>query len=359
MTPLTDPADLRTLYQRPADAPVWTDDQLDQLRVIGFALIREPEPSDQVLVEGEEDVAEPPRRPIPDPADPLGRISRSGPSPVQGIASVDLRKSATYVGQVFEQELIALGADGEFIRWVLGEISKRKHLAWYVGGAVRDILADGPQAHVNDLDFTGTIGPGELWQTVKHRGRGAGAGDYRQRISARLVWFATPPGRPKVRVMEYKPLTKTGFRFPAWGGDLACDCATRDLTMNALYYDSREQVVADPTGRGLLDLGSTPRTAFVPYQGDDPVERACIILRCLKFRLRWPDLELREAASWAQALPDDLVTLIPTDRWNLLAQVRNRCVPERDRGARELAIATALGSAPRALIEALQARAAI
>jgi hypothetical protein len=82
-------------------------------------------------------------------------------------------------------------------------------------------------------------------------------------------------------------------------------------------------------------------------------------LRCLKFRLRWPDLDLREASRWADAVPGDLVRLIPPDRWSLLVQVRNRCVPEPDKGASELAIAAELGSTPRQLIEAIQAQAAI
>jgi hypothetical protein len=353
-----DYADLRPLYQRPTDSPVWTDDQVDRARVIGFALIREPEPADQMLVAGDEERAEPPCRPIPDPADPNLHIFRTGASPVANIAPVDLQKSPAYVGQVIERQLNALGADGEFIRSVLDEISNRKHQVWCVGGAIRDLLADGPEARINDLDFTGTIGPGELWHAVRQRSRGQGEGDYRQRISARLVWSVTPPGRSKVRVIEYKPLARTGFQFPAWGGDLLRDSATRDLSVNALYYDNQRQIVADPTGRGVADLRGVPRIAFVLYRGDDPMEQACVILRCLKFRLRWPDLEMREAASWAAALHADLIKRIDPDQWNLLGQIRNWCVPQSDQGGPELEVATELGDIPRQLIKELQTRAA-
>ncbi len=50
--------DLRALYRRAADAPIATGDRVNDQRVIGFGLIREPE-ADHMLVEGEEDLSEP------------------------------------------------------------------------------------------------------------------------------------------------------------------------------------------------------------------------------------------------------------------------------------------------------------
>jgi hypothetical protein len=342
--------DLRALYVRAAGSPVMRGDHVDGARVIGFALTKDPAPADQMLVAGEEKLAVPPRRPVPCPVDPDVEIARTGPSPVQDLCPDDLHQPAASFAEAFEQQLATLGEGGDFIRALLDSIVGAQHLVWLVGGAVRDLLAEGTNARVADLDFTGTIGPGQLWKTASLR-RGMGAGDYEQRISDRLVWSVAPPGKPGKRIIEYKPLSQSAFRFPAWGGDLACDAATRDLAINAVYYDHSRHVVADPTGRGLADLQNSPKIAFTPYRGDDPVEQACIILRCLKFRFRWHDLDMTEITAWAARLGEGLVAQIPAYRWKSLAGLRNRCIPEQHKGPDEFSAAAEIGPVAVRLIE--------
>ncbi len=155
--------------------------------------------------------------------------------------------------------------------------------------------------------------------------------------------------------MEYKPLTQPGLRWPAWGGTMARDAATRDLTVNALYYDHRHRIVADPTGRAVQDLTAIPRIAATPYRGDDPVEQAKILLRCLKFRLRWPDLDVAPIAEWADGLPADLVARIPATRWEFLTGLHRRCVPKQVQDADELAAAKEIGPAAVRLVEHIRA----
>lgn len=331
-----------------------TDDHVGQARVIGFALTREPEPADQMLFQGDESLAEPPVRPVPSPDDPSASIRRTGPPPVYSLAPGSLHQPAADFGEAFQQHLTTLAEAGDFIRSLLRTITVRQHLAWLVGGAVRDLLAIGPRAPIKDLDFTGTIGPGELSKIAPLRREDAG--DYEWRISPRLVWSVTAPEAPDERIAEYKPLARTGLRFPAWGGDLRGDAKTRDLTINSLYYDPGRNIVADPTSRGLADLHSTPTIAATPFQGDDPSEQACIILRCLKFRLRWPDLDTTRMAKWAGTLPEDLVTRIPACGWKPLLSLRDRCVPESFRGRDELSIAVELGPAAVRLIEEIRNR---
>ena len=332
--------DLRVLYRRAADAPVATGDRVNDQPVIGFGLVREPE-ADHMLVEGEEDLSKPPNRPVPCRGQ-SGEISRGDTSPVHDLPAAALHPGEQ-LGGSFDRKLSSLGEGGLFIRSLLEKLAEMKHHTWFVGGSVRDLLAPGPDAPVNDLDMTGTVGPACLSRIAIAPLRRIGAADYRCTISPRLVWSVTPHKHPQ-RLLEYKPLARTWFRFPAWGGSLAEDAATRDLTINALYYDLLNDVLADPSGEGRAHLLSTPMVAKTPYHGDDPVELACIILRCVKFKLRWPEFDITEIRRWVQGLPDDLAGRIPASRRRWIVTMRLHCVPEPDRGAPELAIAAELGS---------------
>lgn len=354
MTQPQDRDDLRARYERAADAPVVTGDHVQNQQVIGFALIREPA-TDQMLVEGEQDLGKPPNRPVPCRNESAG-ISRTGPSPVHDLPAALLHQG-DHLGGSFERALIALGPGGQFIGSLLEKIADMRHHAWFVGGAVRDYLASGPDARVSDLDMTGTIGPGCLSRIATAAMRKSGAGDYEVSISPQLVW-SIRPDKQTPRLLEYKPLARTWFRFPAWGGSLAEDAATRDLTINALYYDLRHGVLADPCGQGRADLLGAPRVARTPYRGDDPVEQACIILRCVKFKLRWPELDTTAVADWVKLLPEDLAARIPGTDWDQrIVTTRKRCIPSRHTGNDELAIATELGPPAVRLIVQLQARA--
>jgi hypothetical protein len=336
---------------------VWTNDLLDGLRVIGFALERDPGPADQVLVTGDEDLGAPPYRPLPVPGDPRERIQRTGPSPDGAPAAGLPSDLARDLSDGLDRQLAALGEAGDFIRKLLDHIDANEHRAWLVGGTVRDLIAPGEGARPGDLDFTGTIGPGELYDAIRRWRRAAGMADYRPFISPRLVCaFASPGGLRPDAFVEYKPLSQPGFRFPAWGGTLAADAATRDLTLNALYFDHANGVFADPTGRGLRDLLADPRAAVTLYQGDDPVEQATVILRGLKFRFRWPGLDITALSAWAAGLPADLATRIPPERWRFLAGLRHRCVPEAHRGEDEITAAREIGPAALGLIERLNAQ---
>lgn len=343
----------RTLYERSADSPVMKDDYVNGERVIGFALAKGPVPADQMLVEGDEDLAVPPMRPVSRPSDPAADIRRTGRLPVYSLPPGWLHQAPSEVGTALEWQLSVLGEKGDLVRAILRGIAARQHLTWLVGGAARDLLAGAASASINDLDFTGTVGPGELCEIAPLRR--LGVGDYEWQISPRLVWSVREPFSGE-RVIEYKPLSLTGLRFPAWGGDLRADAATRDLTVNALYFDFQNSVVADPTGRGLADLRSTPQTAATPYRGDDPVELACIILRCIMFQLRWPDLNIAEMAQRIGNLPGDLDSRIPEHKWKLLLSLRSRSIPGTFRGADELRLAAELGPVAVRLIETIQQR---
>ncbi|WP_329446338.1 hypothetical protein [Streptomyces canus] len=289
--------------------------------------------------------------------DPAVEITRSGPSPVNGLDGDALATAPPELGASYERVLAAMGDHGGLVQEVLDVLAEREHPTWLVGGAVRDLLAQGAEARVNDLDFTGTAGPGELTElTAERRLRRAGFGDYDRRVSPRLVWSISPAEFPQHRVMEYRPLVLGGFAFPAYGGGLAIDAVTRDLTVNALYYDHQRGVVADPTGQGRAHLEATPRIMAVPYQDDEPVGCACVILRCLKFWLHQPDADIGPAAAWVGTLPADLATRIPEGSWPRVLGKRAACVAPGHRGGPESELAGRLGPAAAHLLQAIQER---
>jgi hypothetical protein len=237
---------------------------------------------------------------------------------------------------------------GGGIRRLIEAADAQGHSMWLIGGATRDLLKGAPE---NDLDFCGTIPVGEMHDLAGEALARDGSGDYRLRVSPRLVFSIKPEVGGK-RILEYKCLALTGLRFPASGGDLNEDAACRDLTVNSLYYDPVKEVVADPTGKGVEHLFSVPLKLVTPYRGDDPMEQAHIVLRGLKFWLRWPDADVSQLMEWARSLTDDLPERISDGAWFIVQGAWERCVRKRDRTrARELA--DRLGPAARRLLDAL------
>jgi len=304
--------DLRARYERTADAPAAAGDRLSGRLVIGFC---RGDKGDQILVEGEEALGEPPDRALPCRGAPPG-LERSGPSPVAALRPDWLQPAPADLRAAIENAL-GTRADGPFVRGLLDEIAALEHHAWLVGGVIRDLLWPGGGRAVKDFDVTGTIGPGCLDAMVRLR-RSTDAGDYTTRLSPQNVWSVTLPGR-RERLVEYKPLARTEFefRFPVWGGGLGEDAATRDLTFNALYYDREYGVLADPSGAGRIHLNA--HVMATPYRGADAVEQAMIILRCLKFRLRPAEFDPTPVVAWIRdELPADLVARIPESGWTRL-----------------------------------------
>jgi hypothetical protein len=247
--------------------------------------------------------------------------------------------------------------DGQFVRGLLDEIAALKHHAWLVGGVVRELLAAGADGVVKDFDVTGTIGPGCLDEMIRLRRR-SGAGDYTPCLSLQNVWSVKPLGQRGPRLVEYKPLARTGFRFPVWGGGLDEDAATRDLTFNALFYDRQSDILADPCGEGRVHLDK--RVMATPLRSNDPVEQASIILRCMKFRLRDQQIDITRMVTWIQhELPEeaDFVRRIPEHGWERLVMARRWCVLRELEGRDEIAIAADFGQKAVRLVQEIRARA--
>lgn len=345
--------DLRVLYDRSADGPLVKGDQVDGVQVTGFATALESDPDDRLLLAGDEIFPQIPARPIPPREDP--GIERCGPHAAHQLAEGDVAAADDIVPGLRSAVGRAVGRcpkSGHFVWSLVAEFARRDCSLWLVGGAVRDLVADPVQA-VNDLDFAGTMLAGELHALAPEILALNDLGDHRPQVSPGRV-LSVEDGRPgSGRVIEYKALSQHGFRFPASGGDLLDDVGTRDLTVNGLYYDLRHHLLIDPSGKGVRQLRATPRVLAPVYGGDDPAERAKVVIRAVKFAVRWPDADVSELAAWARRHLADAAGELPADVRRRLRGFWGRCVP-MEQTAQALRAAERLGPAAVALIQAVR-----
>jgi hypothetical protein len=357
---------------------VMVGDRVNGEAVTGFAYVAKSPPvghpraeDDRLLVEGDEDLAAPPDRPVPLPGEEVEgvEVDRCGLTPLERLPQGRVRPArevAAHLENSVHRIVFGAPPGGRFYQELTSRLDRMGHQLWVAGGAVRDLIADGEKAKVNDLDFTGTVPLGLMSEVAYQSLARADLSDLRSKVgraasphvSQIMVCSVQLPGH-RDRLLEYKPLTLKGYRFPAFGGDLTADAATRDLTVNTLLFDLRRGVVLDPLNRGLADLLDSPRVLVVPYAHEDPVERATILLRVIKFVVRWTDEGLDPSVgdlrAWCETLPAGMVTAIPPDSWSLIETARRYTLkgvpPER-----QLHTARDLGSVPAELIAELDAR---
>ncbi|MFD7781997.1 hypothetical protein ACFV4Q_02645 [Streptomyces nojiriensis] len=280
-----------------------------------------------------------------DPGDP---DPDAGPREVFGPAE----ELAPGIGDAVDRCLDETGAEGAFVRLLMNRVPARDHAFWLIGGAVRDLVDLGPEARPNDLDFAGTLPPAELLQEIDDWYVDAGLGDYRPGISpASLVVHLSRPGQGGPRILEYKALAVTDFLFSAYGGRLADDAASRDLTVNSLYYDHGRSILADPTGEGIAHLKARPRVLASNNTERAPGRRAGVVLRFLKFAVRYPDADVTRLREWAANLPADLPDRLTDQDWRHL-RYSWRAVPDTGR-PRAVHVARLLGPAAVSLVDRL------
>jgi hypothetical protein len=332
--------------------------------VIGFAYVAQSEvpdaADDQVLLDGDEELMVPPVRPLPARE---GEAERCGPLPPHRLPADLIHEVGAVTAHLPDSiaRLVERAPDpaGTFFTRLFQQVTDRGHLIWAVGGSVRDLVTDGPQAKVNDLDFSGTVPPGLMatlaWEVLA----GMGLGHRRKVWGGRvcLVWLdgGSDP------ILEYTALAHQGFHFPVSGGDMCLDAKTRDLTVNSIHYDPRRRLLLDPTGRGLSDLGGPKRILVTCYKYEDPYGQASILLRLVQFVARWRGegrrIDVEQPLQWAEGLPADLFTRIPEPKWRDLIQSRNHYVEDFSVEAWQTA-ARALGPMAVQLLMELDARSA-
>lgn len=347
---------------------IMVGDRVGGETVTGFAYVPAsgrgyPAPEDdRLLVEEDDDPQAPPDRPVPAPVPGAEfPVERCGRTPLQLLPDdrqSDAKDIAEHLENSVRRAVFGAPPEGRFHAELQSRVAGMGHQMWLAGGAVRDLIADGADANVHDLDFSGTVPPGLMSATAHAALVRSGIGDCRPRVSEGMVCSIKLIGR-KDRLLEYKPLTLKRYRFPAFGGDLQADAQTRDLTVNTLLFDLQNTKVLDPLGRGLVHLRARPRVLEVPYAHNDPVELATIVLRAIKFVTRWSDagmdLHLEKLHSWIGRLPADLVASIPSAAWPGIHTAR-RFTFDGIPAERQRRTADELGPVPGALIAELDAQ---
>ncbi|MEV6107109.1 hypothetical protein AB0M28_20685 [Streptomyces sp. NPDC051940] len=352
-----------------------TGDLLNGRRVIGFGCAAHAAPTsadDRLLLEGDEHSGQPLRSTDPSQHPELERVGlrpyeqleRNRVGAVDEAERVhDIDALAPDLTKAFD-ELIHGVHGPRFLPSLIDRFAESGHGFWLAGGAPRDLLSGFHPDEVGDLDATGTAPAGafcDLAEEVLQRD-GFSAECPRRFSPDSLVCSILSPQRDG-HVLDYRGLGVSGLPYPATGTDVNQDCRQRDLTVNTLLYDPLHRVVLDPLGRALDDLPHRregPRRLVLAGEPQDPEICAELLLRALKFRVRWqqpgdgpsehalggrPEGKPRPQASpggqrglddsavraWAQALPADLAARLDERgeaAWRRLRAQADTCLPD-------------------------------
>ncbi|MER8047188.1 hypothetical protein [Streptomyces sp. NPDC094032] len=338
-----------------ATGPILTGDTVEGRPVLGFACTARAAPvaaDDQLVLRGDEGAGGPPLR-SSDPVDQPSLL-RTGRRPGRQTRTEPVRTHrpddlGPGLADRF-RELIQGPRAPLFTTALIGHLAASGHHVWLSGGAPRDLLSGAAYDEVNDLDLTGTAPAGAFTETARQvldlDGMSA---EHPQRFSPDTLVCSVldPVARGGGPSLDYRGLglARDGMPFPATGTDLLQDARQRDLTVNTLLYDPVRNLVVDPLGAALDDLATPEGTRrLVPVDTSaDPLAQAEVLLRALKFLLRWDGLALDDGPlrAWALALPDDLPDRL--DRrggatWHRLAGLWAQCVPDPGSPALEAAV---------------------
>jgi poly(A) polymerase len=312
--------------------PLLAGDELEGQLIRGFAWApptgedqRSNHHDDKLLLDGDEGLPEPPNRAVPTSSD--GAVPKA-PVPPADLGSERVLRAAEIDSDLAARVNALLDLPTAqwqpVIRPLLAAVHSTGHRLWLSGGAVRDSVSNVPLGEINDLDMAGTAPPGRFMDMMYQALRASGRTEHLLSVSKDSLICSVAYARNK-RYIEYRGLSLGGFRFPAVGSRLAEDARHRDFSFNALIYDALDHVLFDPTGHGLADLLRKPRTFRPIKESDSPYELATVVIRAMKFALRWPgqvDLDLFHR--WLHTLPADIWRSLSEDELSRLRVQRQR-----------------------------------
>ncbi|WP_406320775.1 hypothetical protein [Streptomyces sp. NBC_01637] len=332
---------------RAPDGPLMTGDVLDGRKVLGFTCAARGLPAsadDLLLFEGDDHADSLPRPGVVAVSRQPG-VERVGPHPCRQLEAEHVHRAdelAPGLAGAFDE--LVYGPDApRYLAPLIDRLTGSGHGFWLVGGAPRDLVAGARPGEIGDLDTTGTAPAGSFCDvTDQVLGDDGLSDEHPRRFSPHsLVCSILPPQREGL-VLDYRGMGVGGLPWPATGTDLRRDGRQRDLTVNTLLYDPVRHLVLDPLERALDDLAHRGGSRRLVPAGlpDDPETCAAVLLRSLKFRLRWePDgggpgragvLDDTALRDWAAALPEDLVARLDDGGgavWQRLRALAATCLP--------------------------------
>jgi poly(A) polymerase len=341
--------------------PLLEGDRIGDRQVRGFAWKapnsgqRPSHRDDKLLLDGDELLAVPPDRPVPQSSDGAVALAQMPPGDlglgrVLSAASFD-PAIATRVDGLLD---LPGSAWHPLMRPLFAAVHATGHRAWLSGGAVRDVVSGVPLEKVNDLDLSGTAPTGRFADITYQALRAVGLSECAVKVSpTNLVCSVVRPGS-RLRMIEYRGLSCGGFPYPAVGSRLEEDSRHRDYSFNALLYDVLEHEVFDPSGYGLEDLCGPVRRFRPLRQNGDALGSAMVVLRAMKLHLRWQDttdLDLGFVTDWLEVLPMGLWQSLTDLNWAVLRKYRKEEILEPV--SRQWAFAEKLPESGRTLVTTL------
>ncbi|WP_329167199.1 hypothetical protein OHB49_43965 (plasmid) [Streptomyces sp. NBC_01717] len=332
---------------RAPNGPLMTGDLLDGRKVLGFTCPARGLPNsadDLLLFEGDDHAGSLPHLGVVAVSRQPG-VERVGSHPCGQLEAKHVHGAdelAPGLADAFDE--LVYGPDApRYLAPLIDQLTGTGHSFWLAGGAPRDLVAGARPGAIEDLDTTGTAPAGIFCEVTEQVLGDDGLSDeHPRRFSPHsLVCSILPPQREGL-VLDYRGLGVGGLPWPATGTDLRLDGRQRDLTVNTLLYDPVCHLVLDPLERALDDLahqGGSRRLVPAGFP-DNPETCAAVVLRSLKFRLRWdpdgggPDrvsvLDDTALRDWAAALPEDLVARLDDGGdavWRRLRALAATCLP--------------------------------
>lgn len=277
---------------RDASGPVVEGDMIDDRKVLGFVYafdqVNPASLRDRLLMEGDDMRGGVPAWVVPATATEADR---------QGVPAVDRlgpgQRSAATPQLIVQVEEMLRRPDAQWRSIALplfDELYAAGHEVWVAGGGVRDLVAGGIGAEVNDLDLSGTAPPGRFEELLLPMLQRYGHAESVFSVSKdTLVVYTKPVEQAELdgTYVEYRSLALDGYPFPGTSSDFTADAAKRDITFNALHYDRRRKEVLDPTARGLADLTAPVRRFVSCRSARDARSTAVVVLRSIKLAARW------------------------------------------------------------------------
>lgn len=163
---------------------------------------------------------------------------------------------------------------------LIEEIWQRGYEVYVVGGSVRDVIS-GEKS--NDVDIVTAMPIMKFEPLLKSM--------FHQKISvsarngyARLGGIGKS-GDPFIDLKLFCHCG-TGSQDVLFGSDFALDIGMRDFACNAIYYDPINEVLVDPSGRGLVDAAAKILSLVCDSEARSPQARGQIAIRYFKFLMR-------------------------------------------------------------------------
>ena len=165
---------------------------------------------------------------------------------------------------------------------LIEEIWTRGFEVFLVGGTVRDVLAG---QSPKDVDLVTSMPLQLLRPLMESMYRDSELAPAAQRNGHVRLGGRMGTTDPFIDLCVFK-LGAPGTKDATFGCNFSADIAHRDFACNSVYYDPKNAVLIDPSGRGILDAESNMLHVVADEACRSPFHIGQLVVRFFKFRCR-------------------------------------------------------------------------